>query len=174
MKHLGFTLFIALLLVSCKKNQTPAYPDCFAQLQATHTSQTAFGGGEVVSLSDTTALIFYLNDATIGIGTAFENVSVSDLGSHSFIEFVEWKLHPDSIPPDLAGDVLYPNISSFQWWPLSSGDIRSAVSKVAADRDQSEWYNISIELTNAIFDRSQDGLPNVSIPNIVIKDGSQF
>lgn len=174
MKLFGLILFVGLLLVSCKKNKTPAYPDCFVELNATHSSQISFGGGQVVSLSDTTALVFYLDDESLNIGTACTSFSASDLNAESYFQFVEWNLHPDSIPPDLTSDVLYPNTSSFQWWPLTSGNIRGSVSKAADDREKHEWYLVSMELTNGTFDRSQNGLPDVNINNLVVKDADQF
>ena len=174
MKLFSLLLFAAVALASCKKNKTPEYPDCFAQLDATHTSQISFGAGQVVYLSDTSGMVFYMDDENLNIGTACANLSANDLNANSYIQYVEWQLHPDSIPPDLASDVIYPNTSSSRWWSVTSGNIRCSVSKDADAREKHELYLVSFELTNAIFDRSQDGLPNVSIPNLVVKNADQI
>ena len=147
MKGFSILLVTAVALVSCKKNKTPEYPDCFAQVNATHTSQISFGAGQVVYLSDTSAMVFYMDDENLNIGTACSNLSTNDLNANSYIQYVEWQLHPDSIPPELASDVVYPNTSSSRWWPVTSGNVRCSVSKEADKRENSEWYLVSFEFT---------------------------
>ena len=164
--------FVIGFLVSCKQDITPEYPHCFAELESTHPPYTTFGGGVYIQLSDTSALLVGLHDKTLGIGTTCTELQATDLTDGSGISYVEWSLYPDSVPPDLTGDVIYPNTSTSRWWTLSSGDITAIVSKSHKNREPSEFFQLSLRIKNGIVDRSADGLPNITFEDIIVKNAS--
>ena len=162
-----------LFLLSCDKDSASAYPDCFVDLESTHTVISSYGSSATyVELTDSSALFFGLNDEELEIGTSCKTLNPSDLINWNTVRYYEWGLHPDSVPPDFSSDVWTSNTSSFRTWDLSSGTISAIVSKPACYRTEAENFLISIQLLNGVFDRSASGLDEVIIDELILKDVS--
>lgn len=173
MKYFGWIFTLVIAMASCTKDKSPRYPDCFAEMEETHSAYISFGGGQVISLSDTSALTFYIDHEGLNLNEGCKAILASDLNEFSSVKYHEWKLYPDSVPPDFSSDLIFPNTSSSRFWNITSGTITSSVSPPDKDLPH-DWRQISLQLTNAQFDRSQDGLPTVTINNLVVKDANTF
>ncbi len=162
-----------VLLIGCKKDKVPEYPHCFANLTATHQAYSDFGGTTLyVNITDTSTLVFNLDDRQLGIGTTCKELQPSDFESWSSISYMEWSLHPDSIPPDFSNDVWQPNTSTIRTWALSEGNITAIVPDVPENREINKPFNMSFQLRDGVFNRSQSGLSNIEIDNIIVRDAT--
>lgn len=174
MKLLVVSILIACAFVSCKKSSSAVYPDCLDGVSATHNGQNTYWNAVYVPLSDTSCLIFGLNEIELDLEPACSSIPMSALNGSSSVVYGEWSLYPDSIPPDPTSDVLYPNTSALRQWELTSGNITATTSIDMDDYVSGEFFQISISLENAIFDRSVSGLSNVTFNQVVVKDVSKL
>ncbi|GAB5416878.1 MAG: hypothetical protein Crog4KO_17450 [Crocinitomicaceae bacterium] len=172
MKNL-IPLLLIVVLVSCKQDKVPEYPHCFANLTATHQAYSDFGGTSLyVSITDTSTIVFNLDDRRLGIGATCMEIEPSDFDSWSSVTYMEWSLHPDSIPPDFSNDVWQSNTSTVKSWSISEGSITAIVSDLPENREINKPFNMSFQLRGGVFNRSQNGLSNIEIDNIVVRDAT--
>ena len=170
MKHLILFLVLATVVLSCKK-KAENYPGFFDGVEATHEAMASCGTAQVyVKLNDNSVVFFGLKDEKLEINQEGTIVSLDDLIDWSGVYYYEWTNHPDSLAPQFCDDLAYINSSAIRKWSITNGEIRAAVSKIAVDREFMETYKISIQLKNAIFDRSESGEDAIIIDNMIIRD----
>ena len=165
--------FALVLLLGCEKDKTSAYPDCFIDLTSTHTVLASYGSSQTyVELSDSSALLINLSDEELCIGTSCKTLNPDDLINWNTVRYLEWTLHPDSVPPNFYSDYLLINSSTIRRWDITGGSITAIVSKPADKRTDLEKYLISIQLVNGVFDRSASGLSDILIDEVTLRDVS--
>ncbi len=162
-------------ILACKKEsdleERETYPGYFEGMEETHEVLASCSSVHVyVKLSDTSVVFFGLNDSQLDIGLEGSTFFVADLVDWNAVQYYEWTPHLDSLAPNFCDDIAYVNTSKVNQWNLTSGTIIVAVSKVVEEREFMESFDVSIQLSDALFDRTMNGLINISIENIIVRD----